>query len=450
MSSPILTFLGATGTVTGSRFHVESQTTQLLVDAGLYQGRKDLRLRNWDPFSRDPAALAAITLTHAHLDHCGYIPRLVKEGFHGRIVCTPETAELAAIVLRDSAHLLQEEASYANERGYSRHRPALPLYDEADVEKALALMDPVPLDSTANIGDEVRVTLHSAGHILGSSTVLLEVSGGTVLFSGDLGRGRHPLLPAREDPPAADLMVVESTYGDRLHPAPGTTLQDAVRRTIGRGGIVLIPAFAVDRTELVLLELGRLMQDGQIPSVPVVVDSPMALAALEVYQRALYGAGLPRDFGIPQLRAVSHAADSMTLNRPAKPMIIVSASGMATGGRVVHHLAQQLPEARNTVVLTGYQAEGTRGRALAEGARAVKIHGRYIPVRAEIVVDDTFSAHADADEVLAWLGRAPRPPRTVFVVHGEPQPAARLASRIQDELGWTAVVPSFGERVRID
>lgn len=450
MRPPVLTFLGATGTVTGSRFHVETGETQLLVDAGLYQGRKDLRLRNWDPFPRDPGALDAIVLSHAHLDHCGYLPRLTKEGFHGRVVCTPETAELAAIVLRDSAHLLQEEALYADARGYSRHRPALPLYDEADVEKALTHLATVPLDSMLAVGPDVSLTLRSAGHILGAASVLLQAGGARVLFSGDLGRGTHPLLPAREDPPAADVMVIESTYGDRSHPPPSAQLADAICRTVERGGAVLIPAFAVDRTELVLLELGRLMRAGRIPRVPVVVDSPMALAALRVYQRALRSAGLPVDFGIPHLRTASEAIDSMALNRPAAPAIVVSASGMATGGRVVHHLAHQLPERRNTVVLTGYQAEGTRGRALAEGARAVKIHGRYVPVHAEIVVDDTFSAHADAEEILAWLAKAPRAPRTVFVVHGEPGPAAHLADRIGDELGWTAVVPHFGERVRLD
>jgi metallo-beta-lactamase family protein len=450
MRSPVLTFLGATGTVTGSRFHVETGETQLLVDAGLYQGRKDLRLRNWDPFPRDPGALEAIVLSHAHLDHCGYLPRLTKEGFHGRVICTPETAELTAIVLRDSAHLLQEEASYADAHGYSRHRPALPLYDEADVEKALTHLVTVPLDAGMSVGPDVSLSLRSAGHVLGAASVLVEAAGSRVLFSGDLGRGTHPLVPAREDPPAADVLVIESTYGDRSHPPRNSQLADAISRTVERGGVVLIPAFAVDRTELVLLELGRLMRTGQIPRVPVVVDSPMALAALRVYQRASRGVGLPLDFGIPHLRTASEAIDSMALNRPVAPSIIVSASGMATGGRVVHHLAHQLPEPRNTVVLTGYQAEGTRGRALAEGARAVKIHGRYVPVNAEILVDDTFSAHADADEILAWLVKAPRPPRTVFVVHGEPRPAANLADRIADELGWTAVVPHFGERVRLD
>lgn len=358
--------------------------------------------------------------------------------------------ELAAIVLRDSAHLLEEEASYANDHGYARHRPALPLYDVGDVEKALVHMAPVPLDSTVSVGGDVKVSLRSAGHILGSATARVEAGGASVLFSGDLGRGTHPLLPPREDPPEADVMVIESTYGDRSHPAASTTLRDAVRRAVERGGSVLIPAFAVDRTELVLLEIGRLMGSGQIPELPVLVDSPMALAALGVYRRALHDAGRPQDFGIPHLRAVSQAADSMALNRPSKPVIVVSASGMATGGRVVHHLAAQLPDPRNVVILTGYQAEGTRGRSLAEGARAVKIQGHYVPVHAEIVVDDSFSAHADADEMVAWLSRAPRPPRIVFVVHGESAPAGRLARRIQDELGWTAVAPRYGERVRID
>lgn len=450
MTSPVLTFLGATQAVTGSRFLIETPKAQLLVEAGLYQGRKELRLRNWDPFPRRPADLETIVLSHAHLDHCGYVPLLVKDGFTGPVRCTPETAELAALVLRDSAHLQMEEAEYANAGGFSRHRPALPLYDAEDAERAIALFDPLDVHVRAQVAEDVDVTLRSAGHILGSATILLETGGSRVLFSGDLGRGHHPLVPAREDPPEADLVVLESTYGDRTHPPHCTVLPETIRRTLRRGGSVLIPAFAVDRTELVLLEIGRLMHHGQIPSVPVFVDSPMALAALRIYERRLAAAGLPRDFGIPHLRAVGQAVDSQVLNRPADPCLIVSASGMATGGRVVHHLEHQLPDRRNAVVLTGYQAEGTRGRALAEGAREVKIHGRYIAVRAEIVVDDGFSAHADADEILAWLRRAPKPPRTVFVVHGEPRSSATLAERIRDELGWSAVVPHFAERVRMD
>lgn len=456
MTSPILTFLGATGTVTGSRFLVETDATQALVDAGLYQGLKELRQRNWDPFPRDPARIGSVALTHAHLDHCGYLPLLVKHGFHGPVRCTPETGALAALVLRDSAHLLEEEAEYANRTGYGRHRPALPLYDAADVEKALDLIEPVELGVSVAADERVELTFRSAGHILGSSTILVEAAGARVLFSGDLGRGDHPLVAPRQDPPAAETIVVESTYGDRRHADPdgpggrGSILGDAIRRTVSRGGSVLIPAFAIDRTELVLLEIGRLMQAHQIPTVPVFVDSPMALGALRAYEPAREAAGVPRDYGIPQLHTVSSPGDSQALNRPARPSIVVSASGMASGGRVVHHLAEQLPDRRNTVVLTGFQAEGTRGRALLEGARQVKIHGRYVPVRAEIVLDDAFSAHADAEEVIGWLRRAPEPPRTVYVVHGEADAAATLARRIQEELGWTAVVPRFSERVRLD
>lgn len=457
---PALTFLGAAGTVTGSRFLIESGESRVLVDAGLYQGPPELRRRNWAPFPIDAGTIDEVLLTHAHLDHSGYLPRLVREGFHGRITSTVETAELAEIVLRDSAHLQEEDARFANENGFSKHHPALPLYDEADVERTLPLFSPVAFGQTVPLTDGSKATLRHAGHILGSSTVTVETEGHRVLFSGDLGRPRHPLLRPPEDPPAVGTIVVESTYGDRSHPAPDpSVLADAVRRTVRRGGSVLIPAFAVDRTELVLLELRRLMRVGDIPHLQVYVDSPMALAALSVYRRALTSgspqirADMLRDrdaFDIGDLRAVRTPQDSKDLNRPAFPCIVISASGMASGGRVVHHLASQLPDQRNTVVLTGFQAQGTRGRALLEGARQVKIHGRYVPVHAEIVNIPDFSVHSDADETLAWLSRAPEPPRTVYVVHGEAASSARLAERIHSELGWTAVVPSYGERVLLD
>jgi metallo-beta-lactamase family protein len=450
VSSPILTFLGAAGTVTGSKFLIEAHDSRLLVDAGLYQGQKELRLRNWGRLPVDPASLAAVVLSHAHLDHCGYVPRLARDGFVGPVLSTEETRELAAIVLRDSAHLQEEDARYANEVGYSRHRPALPLYDAADTERALALFRAVPLHEPVEAAPGIDVTLRSAGHILGSATVLVDVGGSRVLFSGDLGRPHHPLIPAREDPPSADLVVVESTYGNRAHPREGDVLADAITRTVNRGGSVLIPAFAVDRTELVLAEIGRLMKAGRVPRVPVFVDSPMALAALAVYRRALTRTGVPADFGIPDLRTATSPEQSTELNRPRSSCIVVSASGMASGGRVVHHLAHQLPEPRNTVLFTGYQAVGTRGRALIEGERHVKIHGRYVPVRAEVVLDESFSVHTDADETIGWLRRMPDAPRTVFVVHGEPDPSAVLAQRIEDELGWPAVVPTLGERVRLD
>jgi metallo-beta-lactamase family protein len=458
--NPVLRFLGAVGTVTGSRFLVEAQSTRLLVDAGLYQGLAEHRRRNWEVFPEDPRTIEHVVLTHAHLDHTGYLPRLVREGFRGRVTCTRETAELAAIVLRDSAHLLEEDAGYANSAGFSKHRPALPLYDSQDVERALRLLDPVAFDTPVRLAAGVDLTLRPAGHILGSSIVELVVDGHRLVVSGDLGRQHHPLLRPPADPPDADTLVVESTYGDRLHPPPDPgRLADAISRTVERGGSVLIPAFAVDRTELVLLELRRLLDEGLVPEVPVFVDSPMALAALEVYRSAATRGGPQFRAGAAELVAgfdrrgmheVHDVAGSERLNSPRAPSVIISASGMATGGRVVHHLAQQLPDRRNTVVLTGFQAEGTRGRQLATGARQVKIHGRYVPVRAEIVDLPDFSVHSDAAETVAWLRRAPRPPRTVYVVHGEPASAQALADRIADELGWVAVVPSYGERVLLD
>lgn len=455
-----LTFLGAVDTVTGSRFLVEAGDVRVLVDAGLYQGLAVHRRRNWDPFPVDPATIDHVVLTHAHLDHTGYLPRLVKEGFTGRVTCTAETADLAAIVLRDSAHLQQEDARYANTAGFSRHRPALPLYDDGDVEKALSLIEPVDLEHPLRLGPDASVTLRSAGHILGSSTAALRLGHHRLAFSGDLGRSHHPLLLPPADPPEADTLVIESTYGDRQHPAPDPqALADAVSRTVARGGSVLVPAFAVDRTELVLLELRRLMVRGDIPDLPVFVDSPMALAALDCYRRAA-SRGAPElrpgardllaDLDGPDVHAVRDVEGSMRLNKPRRPCIVISASGMASGGRVVHHLAHQLPDRRNCVVLTGYQAEGTRGRQLADGARQVKIHGHYVPVRAEVVTLTDFSVHADAHETVDWLSRAPVPPRTVYVVHGEPRSATALARRVSEELGWTAVVPRYGERVLVD
>lgn len=457
--SPALSFLGAVRTVTGSRFLVEHDADRLLVDAGLFQGLPEVRRRNWDPPGVQPGTLDAIVLTHAHLDHSGYLPRLVRDGFAGPVLCTTETAALTEIVLRDSAHLQEEDARQANQYGWTRHRPALPLYDTAEVEKTLPLLRAVQYGEPTRIGDRVTVTLQPAGHILGSSVAVLDVGGQRLAFSGDLGRSGHPLLLPPPPPPRVDTLVLESTYGDRRHPeADPDLLADAVRRTAARGGVVLVPAFAVDRTELVILELRRLMEEGRTPSLPIFIDSPMALKALEVYQRALRESS-------PQLRPgraaaleglerldihrVADAEGSERLNEPNEPCIIISASGMATGGRVVHHLAHQLPDPRNTVVLTGYQAEGTRGRQLADGATHVKVHGRYVAVRAEVVEVPDFSVHADADELIAWVASAPAPPRTVYVVHGEGRSSDALARRLESELGICAVVPRVGERVRL-
>ena len=454
-----LTFLGAAGTVTGSAFLLERDGRRVLVDCGLYQGERDWRRRNWEPFAVDPASIGDVVLSHTHLDHCGYLPALVRQGFTGPAWCTEGTAALAAIVLRDSAHLQEEDAENAREAGYSRHEKPMPLYDGADAERAIEALRVCGYDEQVPLADGVSLRLGRAGHVLGSASPRVELGGTGVLFSGDLGRPAHPLLRPREDPPAARTVVIESTYGDRHHARPDAEphapLAWAMRRAADQRGAVVIPAFAVDRTELVLRAISDLRRRGQVPDLPVFVDSPMALAALEVYSRPGTRGELRPDIGpelfdLPRVSAVRSVEESIALNSPQEPCVIVSASGMATGGRVVHHLRHLLPERRNTVVLTGYQAVGTRGRDLAEGARQLKMFGRYVPVRAEVVMDDGFSVHADAGELMAWLSRLPEPPETVYVVHGEPPASAALAQRIRDELDWTAVVPRFGERVRVD
>lgn len=453
-----LTFLGAAGTVTGSKFLLDTGRSQVLVDAGLFQGLRELRRRNWEPFPMSPSEIDAVVLSHAHLDHCGYLPALVAQGFAGPVLATDATAQLAELVLRDSAKLQEEEARYAAKKGYSKHAQPKPLYGTADVMCVLPLFRRVEYLARTTVAEGVDVVLQPAGHILGSASVLVDLGGHRVVFSGDLGRPNHPLLKPPPPPPACETLVVESTYGDRDHEGQGgmEALARVITRTVGRGGSVVVPAFAVDRTEVVLMALKRLTREGRIPHLPVFVDSPMALGALSIYQQ-----GLDRDdpdlrtdlgpddlvFDPGDLREAHSVADSMALNSPRHPCIIVSASGMATGGRVVHHLKHLLPDSRNTVLLVGYQAQGTRARDLADGAAQVKIHGRYVPVRAEIAVVDGFSVHADAAELIDWLSRAPQAPVTVYVVHGEPHSSAALAKRIGDELGWVAVVPRDGERV---
>jgi metallo-beta-lactamase family protein len=457
----VLTFLGGAGTVTGSKALVHEGSRSTLVDCGLFQGRRELRRRNWEPLPVSAAGISDVLLTHAHLDHTGYLPALVRQGFRGPVLTTRATAALTRIVLLDSAHLLEEDARHAREHGYSKHQPPLPLYTTADAERALQQLRPV------EYGAEVEVAVGTlrfgrAGHILGSATAFLDLprSGTSVLFSGDLGRSTHPLLRPPDPPGAARFVVLESTYGNRVHAEHGLDdLAAAVRRTVARGGSVLIPAFAVDRTEVVLDALRQLTEDGRIPEVPVYVDSPMALRALDVYRQAvaqqdedvlphLAATGDPFDPG--RLTALRTVEESRSVNAPRWPCIIVSASGMATGGRVLHHLEHLLPDARNSVLLVGFQAVGTRARDLAEGATHLKLHGRYVPVRAEVADLQSFSVHADADELLAWLSGCPSPPDACFVVHGEPDASAALAARIECELGWLAVVPRPGERIRID
>lgn len=457
--STALRFLGGAGTVTGSKTVVETARTAVMVDCGLFQGERELRRRNWQPLDVNAETIAAVLLTHAHLDHCGYLPKLCREGFAGRVLATPTTAALARIVLLDSAHLLEEEARHAQDHGWSKHALPRPLYDTEDAVRAVSRFDGVAFDVATVVAGEVRATWRPAGHVLGSSTVHVETAGGSVLFSGDLGRDGHPLLRPPSPPPAADAIVIESTYGDRVHGSRDPAmLADVVNRTIARGGSVIIPAFAVDRTEIVLCALRDLMSRGDVPRLPVLVDSPMALATLDVYRAALERgdpdviARRPTSddpFDTGDLRALRTPAESRAANAPAYPCIIVSASGMATGGRVLHHLKAQLPDPRNTVVLVGYQAVGTRGRQLQDGARSIKIHGKYVPVRAEIADLQGFSVHADADDLIGWLKSCPEEPQCCFVVHGEPTGSEELRRRIDEELGWNAVVALPGERVLV-
>jgi metallo-beta-lactamase family protein len=455
-----LTFLGAAGTVTGSKYVLTYGDRRVMVDAGMFQGEKQWREMNWAEFPIDPATISDIVLTHAHIDHCGYLPALVAKGFGGTVWVTEGTLRLAEIVLMDAGYLQEREAQRAEEGGYSKHNPPLPLYTVADVEKTLPLLRVVPYDTDINLGGGIGLRMTRAGHILGSACVTLRVDGASVLFSGDLGRHEHRILRARETPPGSPYVLVESTYGDREHPDPAgldhEDMADAIRRTIARGGSVLIPAFAVDRTPAVLKALGEMRKAGRIPEVPIFVNSPMAVAALAVYRDAEQDDELnrevdPIDFAdLPNLREVADAEESKALNHPKQPCIIVSSSGMATGGRVLHHLEAMLPSARNTIIFTGYQGAGTRGRDLLEGAVQMKFRGRFIPVKAEIVRDTEFSVHADASDLIDWLRDLEPKPETVFCVHGEEGSAEALAERIHAELGLVAHVPKYKEVVKID
>jgi metallo-beta-lactamase family protein len=481
--APTLTFLGAAGTVTGSKHLVETADgARVLVDAGLFQGPKALRLRNWEPMAIngqriDAASIDAIVLTHAHIDHCGAVPRLVREGFTGPVYATPGTVALARIVLPDSGHLHEEEAAYANRVGYSRHRPALPLYTEADAIASLAQFVEVPFGEPRQIVPGLEVTWHHAGHILGAAWVDLRVGrpARRIVFSGDLGRGTHPLLgpPTTIDAtggPPVDVIVCESTYGDDEHPDDDVdgVLVDVVTAAARRGGAVLVPAFAVDRTEVVLHHLDRLVAAGAIPPLPVVLDSPMASAALGVYRHeAAHGSSEFRPevtrgrlFAHLDLTETRTPEESKALNEHHGPIVIVSASGMATGGRILHHLAVRMGDPRTTILLVGFQAPGTRGAALADGATTIKLLGAHRPVGAE-VRSIPLSSHADRSELLDWIGGAvpaaadgsaggrPRGP-LVYVVHGEPEAAAALADGLARERHLPAVVARHGERVRLD
>lgn len=443
-------FLGANGTVTGSRYLVEAGDHRILVDCGLFQGYKPLRLRNWAPFSVDPASIDAVILTHAHLDHSGYLPRFAHLGFNGPVWCTPATKSLCGILLPDSGRLLEEEAGYANRTGTSKHHPAEPLYTEQEANSSMRQLRGVEFDKTFEPVPGVKANLRPQGHILGASAVTLEYQGTRITFSGDLGRSHDPVMLAPAPPADSDWIVTESTYGDRAHPPESLKeeLGEALRRVAARGGVVVIPAFAVGRAQLLLHIIAQLQSTGQAPAVPVYLNSPMATSVTDLYREypdlhRIDGAGL--DALERMTRVVSSADESKALNRRKGPMVIVSASGMVTGGRVMHHLIAFAPDPKNAIILCGFQAGGTRGAAIAAGAKTIRIYGQDVPIRAEVIQLSAASAHADAGEILDWLRSAPRQPRGVFVTHGEPDAADALRVRIQRELGWTVHVPEYLE-----
>lgn len=445
-------FLGAADCVTGSRHRVEIGDTRLLLDCGLFQGYKVHRERNWAAPRRALLDVDAVVLSHAHLDHSGWLPKLVKLGYRGPIYASPASRALAEVLLLDSAHLQEEDARRANRYGYSRHAKALPLYTQADARRALALFKPLPPGRPLRIGG-ATVRLDPVGHLLGACAVHVSAGGEQLLYSGDLGRQADLLMPPPEPPQPADVLLVESTYGNRNHPKGdmGEQLGAIVRDTIGRGGSVLLPSFAVGRAQALLLTLQRLKRQGAIPrELPIFLDSPMAIEATALYRQ--FGRLLripPREVKTlcDGVRMVVTAQQSIRLTRQRYPSVIISASGMATGGRVLHHLKAMAPDPRHHVVFPGFQVGGSRGAHLVAGASEVKIHGEYVPVRAQVSQLEGFSGHADADELMAWLRRLPQAPRQAFVVHGEPDAADTLRLRIKDQLGWPVRVPQQGERV---
>ena len=450
-SHPTLQFLGAADTVTGSRYLIETASSRILVDCGLFQGYKVLRSRNRSPFPVPPHEIDAVILSHAHLDHSGYLPALVRDGFHGPVYATPGTIELCGELLPDSGHLLEEEARHAAAHRWSKHAEPRALYTVDDAVRTLDQFRTLDFDEARRLG-EVEVQLVPAGHILGAAGVRITIDGRTTHFTGDLGREDDPLMrPPRALEPAA-VLVTESTYGDRRHTAedPEAVLGDVIRRVTRRGGVVLIPAFAVGRTETVLLHLSRLRDRNEIPDVPIFLNSPMAVDVAGIYRRhpaehRLDASELDRMYSIAT--EIHSVEGSKLVNLRDGPMVIISASGMLTGGRILHHLVAFGSDAHNAIVLTGFQAGGTRGAALLSGQRSLRIFGEDVPIRAEVVTMDSMSAHADAGALLGWMGAVDEPPRAVYVTHGEPAAADTLRARITRELGWPARVPEHMERV---
>jgi metallo-beta-lactamase family protein len=451
---PKITFLGAAGTVTGSKYLVEAEGKRLLVDCGLFEGSRELKQRNWDKLTVDPTTIDWVLLTHAHIDHTGYLPRLVRSGYRGPIYANIATHELCTLLLPDSAHLQEEDTRYAVKKGYSRHKPPLPLYTVAESQTALQQFRQIPSNDAFRISPQFSVLPHDAGHILGATWLELTITENgkqtLVVFSGDVGRYDQPILKDPESPTRADFLLCESTYGDREHPGGSVTdeLADVVNHTAKRGGAVVIPAFAVDRTQLLLYYLRVLEKQQRIPHLPIYLDSPMAINTTEIYSRHRGDHDLkpqtdPDPMDIQEVHMTCSVEDSKKINDVVAPCVIISASGMITGGRVLHHLAHRLPDSRSTVLLVGYQAEGSGGRALLDGAKFLRIHGEEVPLRAQVVEMCQLSAHAGKSELLRWISGIQAPPKRTFMVHGEPSGLTSLRDAIVAQHGWPVTIPDY-------
>lgn len=456
-----LTFLGATNTVTGSKYLLTCQNKtgvekRILIDCGLFQGLKQLRLKNWAKLPIDPKTVDAVILTHAHIDHSGYLPLFVKNGFAGKVYCSQATSDLCEVLLLDSAHLQEEEAKYANKGGFSKHHPALPLYTQEDAQNALALLTPVDYEQEIELGEGLKAKLSPSGHILGSAFVYIENSKTSILFSGDIGRPNDILMKAPVRIKHADYLVLESTYGNRLHAQadPKIKLADIINQTTNRKGVVLIPVFAVGRAQELLYYIHLLKESGAIPhNIPVYLNSPMAVDATAIFNHYKNEHRLTPEQSHALCRVahmVNSIEESKALNETTVPMIILSASGMASGGRVVHHLKAFAPNPRNTILFVGFQAAGTRGAAMLDGAESIKIHGQYVPVRAKVEYLANLSAHADYAEILAWLGGFERAPKTTFITHGEPVAADAMRLHVEEEMHWKVLVPEYLETVELN
>jgi metallo-beta-lactamase family protein len=461
-----LTFLGAAGTVTGSRHLLEVKGKKMLIDCGMFQGKKEHRVRNWEKFPIPAQEIDRVFLSHAHIDHTGWLPRLVRDGFSGPVHCTHATKDLCDIMLRDSAHLQEEDAKWANKKGYSKHKPALPLYTVNDAERALELFQPVHYGQSY-YGElpEYRVKFKDAGHILGSSFIEFKKENGDrsrkILFSGDFGRSKQDVLKTPTQVFNIDYLVLESTYGNRLHEKGDTEaeLVQVINQSQKRGGVLVIPAFAVGRTQTLLYKIRELEEKGLIPKLEIFVDSPMAIKTVDVFKHHLPDLNLASRvehlMGTPlfrpqNLHICKNREESIAINKIKSGAIIISASGMAVGGRVLHHLAERLPDSRNTILFAGYQAAGTRGRSIQEGKPTVKIHGQEIPIHAKVASIDSASGHGDYNEILAWLMGLNKAPERIFIVHGEQDASESMAQKIRDQFGWDVVVPKLFESYEID